>query len=117
MEMLHRAAATQTMTTPMQPYLLVIEDDQDVRDTLCDVLRDDGYEVVSAANGQEALTYLNSHPPPSMILLDLMMPVMTGSEFRARQIADPALAKITTVVLTAVDRGWRPDELFANCGV
>jgi CheY-like chemotaxis protein len=104
-----------TSTTTMPPYLLVIEDDQDVRDTLSEVLRDEGYDVVTAANGQEALDFLHGHPPPRLILLDLMMPVMNGSQFRARQMADARLAQIPTVVLTAVDRGWQGNPLFEKC--
>ena len=56
-----------------------------------------------ARDGQEALDYLNSHPRPSLILLDLNMPVMNGWEFRRRQKADPRLADIPVVVVSAIN--------------
>jgi CheY-like chemotaxis protein len=70
---------------------------------------------VSVANGLEALDFLRAHSLPSVILLDLMMPGMNGSEFRSRQVKDPRLAPIPTIVLTAVDQGWQGTGLFASC--
>jgi len=80
---------------------LVVDDDADIRDALCELLEDEGYRAVSAANGQEALTYLKSSELPCVILLDLMMPVMDGWEFRRRQQCDPKLAQVPVVVVTA----------------
>ena len=57
--------------------------------------------MVSAANGREALDRLHEMSPPSVILLDLMMPVMDGEQFRGEQLRDPALASIPVVVLSA----------------
>lgn len=63
-------------------HILVIEDDEGIRETLKDVLELDGYEVSTAANGLEALSLLErGDPPPCLIFLDLMMPVMNGWEF------------------------------------
>src|SRR5215510_8699670 len=62
--------------------VLVVDDDQDIRDALCELLRDEGYEAIAVANGEEALTYLKGGNLPCVILLDLMMPVMDGWEFR-----------------------------------
>ena len=81
--------------------VLIVEDDFDLRDALVPVLEYDGHKVVSAANGQEALERLRSMPPPSLILLDLMMPVMNGEQFRAEQLRDPRLASIPVVVVSA----------------
>jgi CheY-like chemotaxis protein len=81
--------------------LLVVEDDDDVLEAYIDVLGDEGHEVVTARNGQEALDRLRSGLLPQIILLDLMMPVMDGFEFRAQQLADPAIAGVPVVVLTA----------------
>ena len=58
--------------------MLVVDDDEDLRDSVAYVLRDEGYEVQTAANGKEALALLDTMPPPSVVLLDLMMPVMNG---------------------------------------
>src|SRR5439155_7067879 len=69
--------------------VLVVEDDFDLRDALVPILEYEGHRVVSAANGREALDWLHAMPPPSLILLDLMMPVMNGEEFRAEQLRDP----------------------------
>jgi len=84
--------------------ILLVEDDADLRDSLCKAMEDAGYEVDGVRNGQEALEYLRREQPPCVVLLDLMMPVMTGWEFRDAQRADPALSDIPVVILTADGR-------------
>lgn len=64
--------------------VLVVDDDRDVRDSLCDILADAGYQAVCVGNGDEALAYLNRHDRPAAILLDLFMPVMSGWELTRR---------------------------------
>jgi len=81
--------------------VLVVDDDRDLRETLCEVLRDDGNTVHAANDGAEALALLRGGAPVDVILLDLMMPRMTGWEFRKAQLADAALAGIPVVVMTA----------------
>jgi CheY-like chemotaxis protein len=81
--------------------ILVVEDDCDVRDALIELLEYRGYLVVGAANGREALDRLRSSTRPALILLDLMMPVMDGWQFRAEQLRDPSLAPIPVVVISA----------------
>ncbi len=81
--------------------ILLVEDDADVRGTLAELLEEEGYEVVCATNGEEALAELASPSAPSAILLDLAMPVMDGWAFRRRQRSDPRLAAIPTVVISA----------------
>lgn len=83
-------------------HILIVEDNQDARDTLTELLRLYGYEVGSASNGQEALDYLRNGPLPAVILLDLTMPVMTGLQFLAERSLDPALATIPVVVISAL---------------
>jgi CheY-like chemotaxis protein len=83
--------------------VLVVDDDFDIRDVVTDVLEQRGYTVASACDGAEALELLRELRP-GVILLDLNMPVMSGSEFRAVQERDPALRAIPTVVMTAVGR-------------
>jgi CheY-like chemotaxis protein len=90
----------------MLPYerngILVVEDDPDIRFGLAVLLEDEGYEVVTAANGREALAQLHAMPvAPCVILLDLMMPDMDGWEFRAEQRREPLLASIPVIVLSA----------------
>src|ERR1700674_1814819 len=84
--------------------ILVVEDDADIRSALGDILADEGYSVSSAANGREALGLLRAGLTPQVILLDLMMPVMAGPDFRAAQLADPALSGIPVILITAEGR-------------
>jgi two-component system response regulator MprA len=81
--------------------LLFIDDDVDVRDAFADLLIFSGWEVVAAADGLEALAWLVEHAAPAVILLDLKMPRCDGYEFRSRQLEDPRLRAIPTVVFTA----------------
>jgi CheY-like chemotaxis protein len=81
--------------------VVVVDDDRAIREVLSDVLTDEGYDVVCAGDGLEALRYLRAHPPPSLILLDWMMPRCDGPTFRAAQLGDPALAEIPVVILSA----------------
>ena len=84
--------------------ILIVEDDFDVRDMLSLVLQNEGYSVATAANGREAIEYLRGGAAPCLILLDLMMPVMNGWEFRTVQQQDPSLSPIPVVVLSADGR-------------
>jgi CheY-like chemotaxis protein len=82
--------------------VLVVDDDPGIRDLLTELLEDEGYQVVSAANGLEAINHLHRGTEhPCVILLDLMMPVMNGWQFRTTQQQDPGLATIPVVVLSA----------------
>ena len=81
--------------------IMVVEDDPDCLEATIDALQYGGYEVVTAANGLEALRYLDSHPAPELVLLDLMLPVMDGAEFLSEQRARPALARIPVALFSA----------------
>lgn len=81
--------------------VLLIDDDYDIRSVLCEVLEQEGFRVGVAVNGRDAVTYLEEKPSPSLILLDLMMPVMNGFEFRDIQIANPKWAGIPVIVMSA----------------
>jgi CheY-like chemotaxis protein len=86
----------------MAGYILVVDDDRDIRDSLVELLTDHGFPAIGAGNGVEALEILRTTAsPPSLILLDLMMPVMNGREFRERQLESPALAEIPVIVISA----------------
>ena len=86
---------------PQQRLILVVDDDHAIREALSELLEDEGYQVACATNGQQALDLLARMAVPCVILLDLMMPVMDGFEFMGRKTADPALANIPVVVITA----------------
>jgi CheY-like chemotaxis protein len=86
----------------MAGYILVVDDDRDIRDSLVELLTDHGFPAIGAGNGVEALEILRTRAsPPSLILLDLMMPVMNGREFRERQLESPALSAIPVIVISA----------------
>jgi CheY-like chemotaxis protein len=84
--------------------VLVVEDHADLREMLTVLLELEGYIVVTAANGAEALERLQAGRP-AVILLDLMMPVMSGDEFRARQLADPRYSDVPVICMTAAHDG------------
>ena len=84
-----------------KPLVMVVDDDDDIRETLRGLLEDEGYQVAAHATGPGALGALKAGEAPEVILLDLMMPVMDGAEFRRAQLADPALAPIPVILITA----------------
>ena len=81
--------------------VLVVDDDPDIRDALVDVLSDHGYEAHAVANGREALDVLSQGARPRVILLDLMMPVMDGVQFRSQQLRDPSLREVPVILISA----------------
>lgn len=82
--------------------VLVIDDDRDLREALCSALDDCGFPAVGCGDGRQALDYLQGNSPkPALILLDWMMPVMSGGEFRQEQVKDPRLAEIPVIVISA----------------
>ncbi len=82
--------------------VLVVEDDRDIREALGEVLQAEGYRVLFAADGCEALEEAR-RGRPNVIVLDLMMPRMTGWEFRELQQRDASIAKIPVIVCSAAD--------------
>ncbi len=81
--------------------ILVVEDDPDIAESLSDVLESEGYLVVIAANGAEGLQCLRDIGKPCLILLDLMMPVMSGGEFLAVLRRHDKFASVPVVVVSA----------------
>ena len=80
--------------------IMIVEDDADVRAALAAFLEGEGYVVLEAADGAEALQRLRTNEV-CLVLLDLWMPGMDGWQFRAEQMRDPALARVPVLVVTA----------------
>jgi len=81
--------------------VLLVDDDQDIRESLSELLDASGYVVLQAENGQIALDVLKTTPRfPCVVLLDLSMPVLDGREFLRRRASDPILRDIPVVVVS-----------------
>jgi CheY-like chemotaxis protein len=81
--------------------VLIIEDEADIRESLQDLLEDEGYAVAVAPNGKVGLEVLRRTVRPCAVILDLMMPVMSGNEFYAAMQADPSIADVPLLVSTS----------------
>ena len=85
-----------------KPIILIVDDNRDLRETLAALLGANGYQAECCEHGAAALAYLRSAKRhPALIVLDLMMPVMNGWQFRDRQLEDAALRSIPVVGMTA----------------
>jgi CheY-like chemotaxis protein len=94
--------------------VLLVEDDLEIRDVLQDQLEREGYDVVPATNGKQAIDYLdmdaNAHP--DLIILDLMTPIVTGWQVLERLRGDPELSRVPVIVVTATS-GDKPSGAAA----
>ena len=81
--------------------MLVVDDEPDIRESLKEALVDEGYTVEVAANGRQALDMLPRLERPCAVILDIIMPIMSGIELYAAMRASPALADIPVVVSTS----------------
>ena len=92
------------------PTVMIVDDDDAIREALEDVLSDEGYRIVGMSDGQQALDYLHAEARPAAILLDLWMPVMDGWKFLDALLDDSRFSRIPLIVLTAA-RDQRAREL------
>ncbi len=92
----------------MTRSVLIVDDEFGLADIAADLLRDVGYDVVIAINGKAGLASLSTHPV-DLVIVDLMMPVMDGPEMIARMRADPALARIPVILMTALPEAIKSD--------
>lgn len=83
--------------------VLIVEDDEPIRTILSEILRDEGFDVFVAENGNEGLKILETMPRPCLILLDFMMPVMNGQEFMKKKQRDDLIASIPVVLVSAFE--------------
>jgi two-component system response regulator FlrC len=95
--------------SPRFPILLV-EDDDDILEAICDLLEETGYAVIRARSGSEAMTALQRGPLPAAMIVDFMMIGMNGADFLRLCAADPRFADIPALVISA----GRPAELAAE---
>jgi len=86
---------------PETRSVLIVDDESDIREGLAELLEFEGYNVITATDGEQALCQLQDGLRPAVILLDLMMPGMNGWDFRAQQLKDVDLRNIPVVVITA----------------
>ena len=97
---------------PHRCSILVVDDDAETRELLRIALTADGYTVATVANGRDALDHLRSHAETCVVVLDLMLPVMGGAQFRRAQLHDRSLAWIPIVVMSgAVDADRQARDL------
>jgi CheY-like chemotaxis protein len=82
--------------------VMIVDDERDIRDTLEEFFRDEGFDVATAANGAEALEQLSKGDDlPGTVLLDLIMPVLGGVEVYARMQADDRLRRVPVIISTS----------------
>lgn len=98
-------------------YILLVEDDLDISEAIESILQEENYKVKCKFNGKEALEHLSTAESlPSLILLDIMMPIMNGYEFREVQLKDQKIANIPTVILSAAGKNEDITKLnFKEC--
>ncbi len=98
-------------------YVLLVEDDADISEAVEAILREENFNIKCVSNGKEALDFLQStEKNPSLILLDIMMPIMNGYEFRELQLQDAKISNIPTIILSAAGRQNDIDKLnFQEC--
>ena len=95
--------------------ILLVEDDIDIREAIEEVLIHEGYEVISATDGEDGLEKIHSHLPIHLILLDLMMPRKDGYQFREEQLKDSGIAQIPVVIMSADGRSVdKREKMQAN---
>jgi CheY-like chemotaxis protein len=96
--------------------IVVVEDEEEARTFLIQILELEGFEVVGFSNGAEALDYLEHALKPCLIVLDMRMPVMDGPQFRAAMLQDTRLSDIPVVIVTALEpsvaAGLSPLRIF-----
>jgi CheY-like chemotaxis protein len=89
------------MASPLSGPILLVEDDADIREAVQGFLELQGYEVVVARHGREALEHLRRHPRPSLILLDMALPVMDGHRVLTFRKETDGLQEVPVIIISA----------------
>jgi len=85
--------------------VLIVDDEQNIRETLEEFLQDEGYEVKTASNGADALSLMAGEEPPGLVILDMMLPLVSGQEVYERMQADPRLCGVPVIISTSAAAG------------
>ena len=96
--------------------VLIVEDDAGIRETLLEILEEEGYQAAAASNGWEALQVMRRAGPPCVLVTDLMMPVMDGWELLGQVRQDAALASVPVVIITGDGRAEVRAEALGTSG-
>ena len=87
-----------------QKTVLLVEDDPDIRDIVQDVLEAEGYDVIPASHGRQALEFLKVATPPALVILDLKVPFVSGRSLLEAMRSDHALSSVPVVVMSAINQ-------------
>jgi CheY-like chemotaxis protein len=103
---MRRTGGRSLVRAPALPHVLLVDDDADTREVLRLILESDGFAVTAAFDGLDALEQLatihsRDHRTPCAIVLDYMMPRFSGAQFRARQLANPDIADVPVILVSA----------------
>jgi len=108
--------ALETLGQETTQDILIVEDEPALRGMLAELLSSRGYSVATCGNGEEAISFLSENVPPRLILLDLMMPVMSGWELRDNMLSNPKWRDIPVAVVSALDDVPRTLKFVAYIG-
>ena len=98
--------------TIMSQHILIVENEIDIREILQEFFEGEGFEVSTAQHGLDAIHHLSTQKHPDVILLDLMMPVMSGSEFMMKRESNPEWGKIPVVIMSASNENKKDTSQF-----
>ncbi len=90
--------------------VLIVEDDPDIRESLQNFLESNGYPVISASHGKEALEHMGHGPRPAVVVLDMSLPVMDGNRLLTARKGDATLRAIPVIILSAAMAGMNPRD-------
>ncbi len=96
--------------------VLVVDDDRDVRETMLQILQEEGFAIATAVHGEEALTLLRGGSVPRLILLDLVMPVMDGRELIGHLQKDTSLSSIPVVIISSSQNARKESTALGSAG-
>jgi DNA-binding response OmpR family regulator len=98
------------------PTVLVVDDDDNVRQTLAERLETSGYEVLLARDGRDAFEVIARGVNPDVILLDVVMPIMDGWHFLSARLRDPSIVAVPVVLMSGGQEAERQSHKIGVCG-